>query len=151
MNEDFEDFLRALHEAGARFLIVGAHALAVHGVPRATGDLDVWIARDEDNVERVWRALEMFGAPTDALGITRSDLLEADMVVQLGLPPRRIDLMTGLSGIDFDQAWENRVLVPVSDVEVPFIGREALLENKRATGRLRDRSDVEELTRAEDE
>lgn len=126
---------------------MGAHALAVHGVPRATGDLDVWIARDEENIERVWRALDAFGAPIEALGITRDDLLAADMVVQLGLPPRRIDLMTGLTGIAFERAWESRVLVPVSDVEVPFIGREALLENKRATGRLRDRSDVEELTR----
>lgn len=151
MNEDFEDFLRALVEAGARFLVVGAHALAVHGVPRATGDLDVWLARDEENVDRVWGALETFGAPTDALGITRDDLRTADLVVQLGLPPRRIDLMTGLTGIGFEEAWEARVLVTVGSVEVPFIGREALLANKRATGRLQDMSDVEALTRGEDE
>ncbi len=151
MNKDFEDFLRALVEGGARFLVVGAHALAVHGVPRATGDLDVWIARDEENVELVWRALKTFGAPTEALGVTRDDLLTPDMVVQLGMPPRRIDLMTGLTGIGFEDAWEERVLVTVGSVEVPFIGREALLANKRATGRLRDLGDVEALTRAEDE
>lgn len=150
MNEDFEDFLRSLVAGGVRFLVVGAHALAVHGVPRATGDLDVWIACDEENAERVWRALEAFSAPAEALGITRDDLSTPDMVVQLGFPPRRIDIMTGLTGIDFDRAWDGRVLVAIGGVEVPFIGREALLENKRATGRLRDLSDVESLTNQEE-
>lgn len=148
MNEDFRDFLAALIESGARFLVVGAHALAVHGVPRATGDLDIWIENDRRNVERVWRALETFGAPTDALDISPEDLRSPGMVVQIGLAPRRIDLMTALTGVEFERAWEDRVLVAVESLEVPFIGRRALLENKRATGRLKDRSDLESLMRS---
>lgn len=151
MNEDFRDFLAALLEREARFLVVGAHALAVHGVPRATGDLDVWIDTDPENVERVWSALEAFGAPVDALEISREDLRAPDLVVQIGLAPRRIDLVTGLTGVAFEAAWQDRVHVPIGALEVPFLGRQALLENKRATGRLKDRSDVEALTRSEED
>jgi len=104
VNEDFLDLLRCLLEAGARFLVVGAHALAAHGIPRATGDLDVWIDRTPTNVERVWAALVRFGAPVAALGVTRSDFEAAGMTVQIGLPPRRIDLMTEITGVAFDEA-----------------------------------------------
>lgn len=151
MNEDFRDFLAALLDSGARFLVAGAHALAVHGVPRATGDLDIWIESDPTNVDRVWRALEAFGAPTDALDISREDLRTPGMVVQIGLAPRRIDLMTSLTGVQFEEAWDDRTLVAVESMEIPVIGRRTLLENKRATGRLKDRSDLEALTRLEQE
>lgn len=147
MNEDFRDFLEALVGSGARFLVVGAHALAVHGLPRATGDLDVWIARSPDNAELVWQALTAFGAPIDSLDVSPEDLRAPDVVVQIGLPPRRIDLLTGLTGIEFEEAWEERIAVNVGSTEVPFIGRRCLLANKRATGRLRDRSDAEALER----
>jgi hypothetical protein len=92
LNEDFLDILRALLEEGTRFLVVGAHALAVHGVPRATGDLDIWIDPVPDNAKRVWQAITRFGAPLDSLGISLHDLSEPDTVVQIGLPPRRIDI-----------------------------------------------------------
>ena len=91
MNEDFRDLLRALLEAGARFLVVGAHAMAVHGVPRATGDLYVWIAVDPENADRVVQALARFAAPLPAIGISRVDFLREGQVVQIGLPPRRIE------------------------------------------------------------
>ena len=145
MNEDFLDLLRSLLEAGARFLVVGAHALAVHGVPRATGDLDVWIDRDAANVERVWAAVLRFGAPVAAMGITRGDLETPGVVVQIGLPPRRIDLVTEITGVDFEEAWGARTSHRVGTLEIPFLGREHLVRNKRATGRLKDRADLEAL------
>lgn len=145
MNEDFLDLLEALLDAGARFLVVGAHAMAVHGVPRATGDLDVWIAAEPENAERVWSALERFGAPVAALGLSQDDLTRADQVVQIGLPPRRIDLLTAVSGVDFEEAWAGRVIHAVASLPVPFIGREALVRNKRAAGRAKDLADLEAL------
>lgn len=146
MNEDFLDLLNCLLEAGARFLVVGAHALAVHGIPRATGDLDVWIDRAPANVERVWSALVRFGAPVGALGVTRSDLEAAGMTVQIGLPPRRIDLMTEIAGVVFDEAWPSRTSHRVGTLDVPFIGRGELVRNKRAAGRAKDLADLEALS-----
>lgn len=148
MNRDFRDVLAALMTEEARFVIVGAHALAVHGVPRATGDLDVWLDREPANVRRVWRALEVFGAPLAALGVAPADLEAPDMVLQLGLPPYRVDLLTGLSGVTFAEAWARRITAPFDDVVVPFLSREDLVRNKRATGRTRDRSDLEALGEA---
>lgn len=145
MNEDFRDLLRALLEAGARFLVVGAHAMAVHGVPRATGDLDVWIAVDAENADRVVQALERFGAPLASMGVTRADFLGRDQVVQIGLPPRRIDVLTSISGVAFDDAWEARVTHDIEGMAVPFLGRDALVRNKRASGRAKDRADLEAL------
>lgn len=140
--------LAALLAAEARFLVVGAHALAVHGVPRATGDLDVWIARDGANVERVWSALVRFGAPVAAVGVRREHLTEPDTVVQIGLPPRRIDLLTSISGVEFDEAWPARVAHDVDGLAVPFLGRAALVRNKRASGRTKDEADLEALGEA---
>jgi len=145
LNEDFRDFLAALIETGARFLVVGAHAMAVHGVPRATGDIDVWIATDDENTERAWTALLRFGAPVEAMGVSRDDLRRADQVVQIGLPPRRIDLLTSISGVDFEEAWAGRVLHEVAGLAVPFIGRAHLVRNKRAAGRAKDIADLEAL------
>lgn len=145
MNPDFEDFLRALTDAGARFMVAGAHALALHGVPRATGDIDIWIEASPENADRVWQALGQFGAPMESLGIARGDLAEADMVVQLGLPPRRIDLLTGLSGLKFEEAWVDRVVHEVGTLRIPFISRASLIINKRETGRLKDLADLEAL------
>jgi hypothetical protein len=91
VNEDFQDMLAALLASGARFLVVGAHALAIHGVPRATRGLDIWLLADPINAERVWAALERFGAPVDNLGAAAGDLAR---LLQIGLPPRRIDILT---------------------------------------------------------
>ena len=145
MNQDFRDLLAALLGAEARFLVVGAHAMAVHGVPRATGDLDVWIASDPANAERVWSALLQFGAPVAAMGVSRDDLTQPDQVVQIGLPPRRIDVLTSISGVAFDEAWRDRVTHEVDGLPVPFLGRAALVRNKRASGRTKDKADLEAL------
>ncbi len=145
MNEDFLDLLRALLDTDARFLVVGAHALAVHGVPRATGDLDVWIDATPENANRVWAALVAFGAPLHSVDLDVSQLSEPDRVIQIGLPPRRIDVLTELSGLTFVEAWPDRVLHDVDGLQVPFVGRPQLVQNKRATGRARDLADLEAL------
>lgn len=145
LNEDFRDVLAELLSARARFLVVGAHAVAVHGIPRATGDLDVWIDPDPDNVPRVRAALIRFGAPVEALGISLQDLAQPGMIVQIGVPPRRIDVMTSVTGLAFEDAWASRVIHRVDDLEAPFIGRAALLANKRAVGRPKDLADIEAL------
>lgn len=145
MNEDYRDILVALIAQDVRFLVVGAHALAAHGYPRATVDLDIWIVASTENARRVWRALALFGAPLEDLDVQESDLTRPDVVAQFGLPPNRIDILTGLSGLTFDNAWPNRVEATLEGVIVPVIGLDDLVANKRASGRDRDRADLKGL------
>lgn len=146
MTDDWLDLLRALVAGDVRFLVVGAHALAVHGVPRGTQDLDVWIDPVQDNAARAWTALAAFGAPLDALGVSPEDLQRPGMVIQLGLPPDRIDVLTAITGVeDFGVAWGERVEHEIRGLRVPFLGRATLLRNKRASGRRKDLADVEAL------
>jgi hypothetical protein len=145
LNEDFRDILALLLEEGVRFLVVGAHAMAVHGVPRATGDLDIWISRDAVNVGRTWKALVRFGAPVGAMGVSEKDLGNPGTVVQIGLPPRRVDVLTEITAVDFDGAWSGRVPASVGGLEVPFLGKADLVANKRATGRPKDLADLAAL------
>jgi hypothetical protein len=143
--DDFRDFLRELNAANVRYLVVGAHALGVHGVPRATGDLDVWVESSGENADRVIDALVRFGAPIDTLGIRREDFTKPDVVAQLGLPPYRIDLLTSISGVAFDEAWSGRTAATIEGVPIAAIGRDELIRNKQATGRAKDRADIESL------
>jgi len=145
VNEDYVDFIAALLAENVRFLIVGAHALAAHGVPRATVDLDIWVEPQPGNARQVWRALATFGAPLDTLQLSESDFVKPDVVAQFGLPPNRIDVLTGLSGLRFEEAWEERLEGDFGGLRAPFLGREALIRNKRATGRTKDRADIEAL------
>ena len=143
MNPDFLDFLRAFIAADVRFLVVGAYALGLHGKPRATGDLDIWIDATPENAARVMRALEGFGAPmTD---VTEHDFASAGVTYQIGLSPRRIDLLTELTGLTFAQAWPGRVRGAFGGVDVDFIGLAEFIRNKRLTGRLKDLADIEGL------
>jgi hypothetical protein len=143
MNRDFIDMLSALSDAGAEYLIVGAHAVAVHGHPRATGDLDIWVRPSPENAERVWRALERFGAPLDNL--TRADLTSDDLVFQIGVAPNRIDILTDIGQLRFDDAWRTHVVVEMQGLRVAVIGRDELIRAKRESGRPRDLADVAEL------
>lgn len=145
MQEDFRDIIVELLSAKARFLIVGAHALSAYGVPRATVDLDLWIDPTPENAERVYRALARFGAPLQSMGITEGDFSSEDQIIQLGLPPNRIDLMTGISGVTFAEAWQNHVMEPFDGILAPHIGREAFIRNKRASGRPKDLGDLASL------
>ena len=140
LNPDFAEMLRALSAEGAEYLLVGAYAMAAHGVPRATGDINIWVRPSSENAERVLRALDRFGAPL--FDLTAVDFERDGTVFQLGLPPRRIDLLTSIDGVTFEDAWGGRVTCRLGDVDVTVIGREALIRNKRAAGRPRDRLDL---------
>ena len=143
MNPDFVALLRELSAAEARFLVVGGYAVSFHSRPRATGDIDVWVEPTAANATRVFQALRAFGAPLQDLA--EADLAQPDVVYQIGVPPRRIDLLTSLTGLSFDQAWVDRTPGLLGGLEVSFIGREALIRNKRALGRARDLADLESL------
>ena len=143
MNQDFVDLLRAFVAADVRFLVVGAYALARYGRPRATGDLDVWVDATPENAERVVRALAAFGAPLQ--NVDKGDFSRPGVVFQMGVPPGRIDILTELTGLTFSEAWHRREDGLFGDCTVPFIGREAFIRNKRATGRLKDLADLEDL------
>jgi hypothetical protein len=140
MNRDFVEMLSALSAAGARFLVVGAHALAAHGAPRATGHLDIWIQATPDNAARVLEALRTFGAAL--LDVTLDDLSKPDTVFQIGLPPSRIDILSSISGVAFDPAWSRRLEIRIGDLDVGVIGREDFIANKTATGRPKDLMDL---------
>jgi len=143
MNQDFLDLLRAFGDAEVRFLVVGAYALAVHGKPRATGDLDVWIEPTPANAARVMRALSAFGAPLH--DVIEADFAAPGVVYQIGVPPGRIDILTELTGISFDEAWPGRIARPFGDITANFIGLAEFVRNKRATGRAKDLGDIEGL------
>ncbi len=143
MNQDFVDLLRAFSDHKVRFLIVGAYALGVHGRPRATGDLDVWVDPTPDNAERIMSALRAFGAPLS--DVTLDDFGRPGIVFQMGLPPYRIDILTALSGLTFPDAWPDRTQAAFGPLTVDVIGRDAFIANKRATGRAKDLGDIESL------
>ena len=135
--------LAALSEAGTEFMVIGAHAVAVYARPRSTGDLGLWIRPTPENAERVWAGLIAFGAPLHEL--TREDLTSDDLVFQIGVPPNRIDILTTIGGVSFDEAWPRRTSVKLWGLTVPVIGRDDLVRNKRAAGRPRDLADLAEL------
>jgi hypothetical protein len=146
MNPDFLDLLRALLDAEARFLIVGAYAVGVHGRPRATKDLDVWVEASDGNAPRVLQALRAFGAPL--MGLALDDLRAPGVGLQIGVEPGRIDVLTAISGVSFSEAWPDRIEASFGDeVRCNVIGVEHLLRNKRAAGRPQDLADVAALER----
>jgi len=149
LNRDFVEILSELSAAGAEFLVVGAHALAALGIPRATGDLDIWIRPTPDNADRVLAALGRFGAPL--FDLARDDLTRADTVFQIGLPPSRVDILSGISGVEFSDAWTRRVVVELEGLQVPVLSREDFITNKKAAGRAKDLLDLALLDEADGE
>ena len=147
LNPDFRDLIVELCDARVEFLVVGAYALAYHGHPRATGDIDILVRPSADNARRTMAALTTFGAPLAALGITQRDFETQDTVCQLGQAPRRIDILTSITGITFEEAWATRVAVAWRNRQVQFLSRQALIVNKRASGRPKDLADAERLER----
>jgi len=143
--EDFVDLVQSLNAEQCDFVVVGAHALAAHGAPRATGDLDVLVRPDVANSRRVYRALVNFGAPVLAHGVGQDDFAAPGTVYQMGLPPRRIDVLTSISGVSFDEAVAEPVIGRLGPQTVRCIGFDALLRNKRAAGRTKDLADAEAL------
>lgn len=148
MNPDFRDMLSALCAEGVEFLIVGGYAMAAHGLPRATGDIDIWVRPSADNARRVWRALRRFGAPMRDL--TVEDLHTPDIVFQVGVAPRRVDILTSITAVEFDEAWARRKEIRLDELSFNAIGREHLVRNKRACGRPKDLADAAWLEESEE-
>jgi hypothetical protein len=147
LNPDFRDMLSALSDEGADHLLVGAYALAVYGVPRATGDVDVWIRPTAENARHVRSALARFGAPV--VDLTEADLVRPGTVFQIGVAPNRIDILTSIDGVTFDEAWPARRVVRIENLDVPVLARHHLIRNKKATGRPQDLADVARLEEEE--
>ena len=145
MNPDFRDLLAAFNARGVEFLVVGAYALAAHGLVRATKDLDVWVRPETANAKGVLAALTDFGAPLHDL--TADDLSQPGLIFQIGVDPIRIDVITSIDGVAFSDAWAHRVSARFADQEVSVLSREHLLANKRASGREQDLVDVKWLER----
>ncbi len=145
---EFSEFIACCAAREVRFLIVGGYALAVHGHPRFTKDLDVWLWLDPENAERLVLALDDFGF--GSLGLSAGDFTLPDTVVQLGYAPKRIDLLTSIDGVDFDAAWATRAEIDIDGRSVPFISRQDLITNKQAAGRLQDLADVAALEADDD-
>jgi len=143
LNRDLREFIELLNSNEVEYLVVGAFAVAFHGFPRYTADLDLLVRPTAENADRVLRALSEFGF--GKLGIEVADLCSPGMVVQLGVKPNRIDLLTAISGVSFDEAWDTRSEAKLDGISTQFIGRAALLRNKEQTGRARDLGDAEEL------
>ncbi len=143
LNEDYRDILQALNDEEAEFLLVGAYALAAHGLPRATMDIDIWVLPSPDNADAVIRALNNFGAALQNL--TREDLLKDDTVFQIGVAPRRIDIITGVSGLQFEDACSRSLQVDIEGLQIRIPSIQDLIVNKKASGRTKDLADAEAL------
>ena len=143
ISKDFKEFIKLLNEHKVEYLIVGGYAVAFHGYPRYTKDLDVWIWLEMKNATKLLTALKDFGF--EKLGLTENDFLDPNLVVQLGYPPNRIDIITDLSGVDFRSCFTQRVKITIDDLEINFIDLENLKKNKKAVGRFQDLADIENL------
>ncbi len=144
LNSDYREMLQCLLDEEAEFLVVGAYAMAAHGVPRATGDIDLWVRANPDNARRVFRALARFGAPL--AGTDPLEFAAPGMVFQIGVAPRRIDILTGIDGVSFEEAVGERLLACIDGLEIPVLSLDRLIANKRASGRPKDLLDLELLT-----
>lgn len=143
LNRDYAEMLSALSELGCEFVVVGAYALAAHGIPRATGDIDILIAPSAANASRVHAALTRFGAPVAALD--PADLIVPGSIFQIGVAPCRIDILNQIDGVSYEQVAANAITLSVDGLDVPFIGRAELIANKLASGRAKDLVDVDML------
>ncbi len=143
LSKDFKEFVTLLNENGVEYLVVGGYAMALHGRPRHTGDLDLWVRPSAENAVQLMQCLRQFGF--GSLGLESTDFVEANQIIQLGYPPFRIDLITGIDGVDFEAAWPNRETVIHDGLPIHFIGLADLKANKRASGRPRDLDDLENL------
>ena len=143
LNKDFREFIESLNSNKVRFLVLGGYALAFHGHPRYTKDLDIWLELSSENADRTMKALEDFGFGD--LDVSKEDLLSAGVVVQLGYPPNRIDLINSPDGVTFAECFESRIVVDLDGITIPVIDIDNLKKNKRASGRAQDLADLEKL------
>jgi len=143
LSKDFKEFIKLLNRYNVKYLVVGGYAVAFHGYPRYTKDLDVWIESSTENANNLLEALKEFGF--GSMGLKREDFLETDQIIQLGYPPNRIDILTTLKKLNFQDCYKTKVEVEIQNLKINFIDRENLKQNKRATGRPQDLADAENL------
>ena len=143
LDKDFKEFIELLIKHKVKYLIVGGFAVGVHGHPRYTGDIDIWLDVSENNGEKMMIVLREFGFTS--LGLSKEDFLKPDRVIQLGYNPYRIDLLTGISGVKFVDAYKNKVQIELSGLLLDFIGYDELVKNKKVSGRSRDLDDIDNL------
>lgn len=143
LHQDFKELFELLIKYEVNFVLVGAYALALHGAPRYTGDLDILIESQENNAKKILQALDEFGF--GSLGITEGDLLVPGKVIQLGQPPVRIDFITSITGVEWKEVYKNREEAMCGNLRLPYIGKDQLIKNKKATARKRDLADIEAL------
>lgn len=144
LHQDFKELLELLNANHVEYLVVGAFALGFYGAPRSTGDIDIWIRVSEENAKRIEKALREFGL--SSLGHRTEDFLDKNLVVQLGVPPVRIDIIMSISGVEFNEAYAKRETVESSGTTINYICKEDFIKNKKASGRLKDLADIESLT-----
>ncbi|MBK6731591.1 MAG: hypothetical protein IPG60_11755 [Bacteroidetes bacterium] len=143
LSQDFREFVELLIKYNAEYLIVGGYAVGIHGHPRYTGDLDIWLNPSPNNAEIILKCVNEFGF--SSYGLSQSDFTKQGNVIQLGYPPLRIDLLTEIDGVSFEECYKNRKVVTIDNLNIHFIGYQDLLKNKKASGRLRDLDDIENL------
>ncbi len=143
LNKDYKEMLQSLLDNEVKFLIVGAYAMGAYGYPRATGDLDIWVDASSENSHKIYKSLSQFGSPLS--DINKETFTEKGIVFQVGIAPRRIDILTQIDGVSFKEAYEAKEEIKIEDLKVPFISKEKFIKNKLATGREKDRLDAEYL------
>ncbi len=143
LNKDYKEMLQILLEENVKFIIVGAYALAVYGYPRATGDIDIWIEAEKDNSKKIINSLIKFGAPLE--NITEKDFQQEDVIFQIGVAPRRIDIITSIDGVEFDEAYKDKIIIEINGLKIPILSLEKLIKNKESTGREKDKLDAKML------
>ena len=148
LNEDYRDMLHILLDNEVRFLVVGAYALGAYGYPRATGDIDIWVDASRGNSKKIYVSLAEFGSPL--ADISEQTFTEKDIIFQIGIVPRRIDIITCIDGVDFQEAYETKEIIEVDGLNIPFLSKEDLIKNKRSTGREKDKLDAEYLSGNQD-
>ncbi|PKN70041.1 MAG: hypothetical protein CVU54_08405 [Deltaproteobacteria bacterium HGW-Deltaproteobacteria-12] len=145
LNKDYKEMLQLLQEEEVDFILVGAYALGAHGYPRATGDIDIWIKANDNNSLKVYKALKRFGAPIEQ--INTNDFAQEGIIYQIGVAPCRIDIITQISGVTYDEADSDKIIVEVEGIDLPIISLDKLIKNKNATGREKDKLDAQYLTK----
>lgn len=146
LNEDYKEILQILLNNKVKFLIVGAYAMGVYGYPRATGDFDIWVEASVENSKKIYKSLSEFGAPLS--DITEETFAEKGIIFQIGVAPRRIDIITHIDGVIFEEAHKTKELIEIENLRVPFLSKENLIKNKESTNREKDRLDADYLKKS---
>lgn len=148
LNEDYKEILQILLSNKVKFLVVGAYAMGAYGYPRATGDFDIWIESSSENSRKTYKSISEFGAPLS--GVTEKTFEEKGIILQIGVAPRRIDIITRIDGVTFKEAYKTKEIIEIEGLRIPFLSKENLIKNKQSTGREKDKLDANYLRENKD-